>query len=65
VWFALTWARAVGGTVFLFGGVLPLVWFILSRARRLVREVEIEENEWDVYEKDWAAHEEEIVRLTK
>ena len=62
VWVTLTWMRAIGGGVFLFGGVLPLVWFILSRAGSLVREVEIQENEWDDYEKEWASHEEEIIR---
>ncbi|MBI4485511.1 MAG: cbb3-type cytochrome c oxidase subunit I [Acidobacteria bacterium] len=65
VWVTLTWLRTIGGVVFLFGGVLPLVWFVLSRGRRLVREVEIEEGEWTVYDKDWAAHEEEILRALK
>ena len=46
VWVTLTWFRTVGGVVFLFGGVLPLTWFILSRGRQLVRDVEIEEGEW-------------------
>jgi nitric oxide reductase subunit B len=59
---SLTWLRSIGGGLFLFGGVLPLVWFILSRARRLVHEIDIEEGEWTEYGKDWAAHEEEIVR---
>ena len=49
--------------MFLFGGVLPLVWFILSRGTKLVREVEIEEGEWSVYDKGWAEKEEEIVRV--
>lgn len=62
VWVTLTYLRTIGGSVFLFGGVVPLVWFILSRGRRLVHEVEIEEGEWNVYGKEWAAHEEEIVR---
>ncbi|MDO8473155.1 MAG: cbb3-type cytochrome c oxidase subunit I [Dehalococcoidia bacterium] len=61
----LTWMRTFGGAVFLFGGVLPLVWFILSRGRTLVREVEITEDEWDVYGKEWALHEPEIVRLSQ
>jgi nitric oxide reductase subunit B len=47
--------------VFLFGGVLPLVWFVLSRGRALVREVELEEGEWTVYDKEWAAQEEHIL----
>lgn len=31
----LTWMRAVGGAVFVLGGVLPLTWFVLSRRRDL------------------------------
>ena len=27
----LTWARVVGGALFVLGGVLPLAWFFLSR----------------------------------
>ncbi|OFV90385.1 MAG: nitric-oxide reductase [Acidobacteria bacterium RIFCSPLOWO2_12_FULL_65_11] len=65
VFTTLTWFRTIGGVVFLFGGVLPLVWFVLSRGRSLVREVEIEEGEWSVYDKDWAAHEPEIVRISQ
>jgi nitric oxide reductase subunit B len=65
VFATLTWLRAIGGMVFLFGGVLPLVWFILSRGRVLVRELDLEEGEWTVYDKDWAAHEEEILRALK
>lgn len=65
VFVTLTWLRVIGGVVFLFGGVLPLVWFILSRGRVLVRELDIEEGEWTVYDKDWAAHEEEILHALK
>ena len=65
VWVTLTWFRAVGGTLFLFGGVLPLVWFILSRGRQLVREVELDEGEWTIYDKEWASHEEELARVSK
>ena len=50
----LTYFRSVGIVVFVVGGLLPLVWFILSRAFRLRREVEVEEGEWTVYEHDWA-----------
>ena len=32
---ALTWARIVGGTMFVFGGVLPLAWFMVTRAAAL------------------------------
>jgi len=66
VWVTMTWFRAVGGMVFLFGGVLPLVYFVLSRGRRLVREVEVEEGEWSIYgTQAWAAQEEEQVRLVE
>ncbi len=57
VWKVLTYFRAIGGTLFIAGGVLPLIWFLLSRAGQLRRETpELEqEGEWTVYEKDWAA----------
>ncbi len=32
---SLTWARGIGATVFFFGGVIPLTWFIVSRYRSL------------------------------
>jgi nitric oxide reductase subunit B len=50
-----TYARAIGGVVFLFGGVIPLVWFILSRGTQLVREVDMGEDETTVYDTDLAA----------
>jgi nitric oxide reductase subunit B len=31
----LTWMRGIGATVFLFGGVVPLTYFIVSRSKRL------------------------------
>ncbi len=31
----LTWLRGIGATLFLFGGVIPLTWFIVSRGRSL------------------------------
>jgi len=31
----LTWARVIGGALFVLGGVLPLSWFVLSRSRAL------------------------------
>ncbi|MDD5559096.1 cbb3-type cytochrome c oxidase subunit I [Candidatus Methylomirabilis sp.] len=65
VWITLTWMRTVGGAIFLFGGVLPLVYFILSRAGRMVREAVVEEGEWTIYDKEkakereaWAAGDE-------
>ncbi len=32
---ALTWARIVGGALFVLGGVLPLAWFVVTRAAAL------------------------------
>jgi nitric oxide reductase subunit B len=29
----MTWLRSIGGVLFLFGGVIPLLWFLLSRIR--------------------------------
>ncbi|WP_337286746.1 cbb3-type cytochrome c oxidase subunit I [Candidatus Methylomirabilis sp.] len=66
VWITLTWMRTIGGAVFLFGGVLPLMWFILSRAGRMVREASVvEEGEWTIYDREkekeraaWAAGDE-------
>jgi len=57
VWQTLTYLRSIGGTLFIVGGVLPLIWFFLSRAGQLKAETpELEhEGEWTVYEKDWAA----------
>lgn len=31
----LTWARIVGGSLFVLGGVLPLAWFVLTRWPRI------------------------------
>jgi nitric oxide dismutase len=51
----MTSARTLGGLVFIWGGLLPLLWFILSRGTRLRRkEEDVEEGEWSVYEKDWS-----------
>lgn len=44
----LTYARSLGAVVFVFGGVLPLIWFVLSRGNRLQREVEVTEGEWSL-----------------
>jgi len=55
VWKTLTYFRSIGGTLFIVGGVLPLIWFFVSRAGQLKSEVESDEGEWTVYEKDWAA----------
>ena len=62
VWQFFTYARSIGGTLFIVGGVLPLVWFILSRGGRLNREsADPTEGEWAIYyAKDWAGMEGEV-----
>jgi nitric oxide reductase subunit B len=35
----LTWLRIIGGSIFTIGGVVPLVWFILSRRNKLKKNV--------------------------
>jgi len=55
VWKVLTYFRSIGGTLFIVGGVLPLIYFFVSCARHLKAESDSEEGEWTVYEKDWAA----------
>ncbi|HJL60531.1 MAG TPA: cbb3-type cytochrome c oxidase subunit I, partial [Pseudomonadales bacterium] len=51
----LTSARALGGLVFIWGGLLPMMWFILSRGNKLrLKEEDVEEGEWTVYDKDWS-----------
>jgi nitric oxide reductase subunit B len=57
VWRFFTYARSIGGTLFIVGGVFPLIWLFVSRAGSLRKETpELEqEGEWTVYEKDWAA----------
>jgi nitric oxide reductase subunit B len=57
----LTYFRSVGGVVFVFGGLLPLVWFIFSRGRNLRPENNIDEGEWTVYETEWAGQEDPIL----
>jgi nitric oxide reductase subunit B len=32
---SLTWLRGIGASIFLFGGVIPLTYFIVSRARSI------------------------------
>ncbi len=55
VWQTLTYFRSIGGSLFIVGGVLPLIWFFVSRIGQLRAEVDSDEGEWTVYEKDWAA----------
>jgi len=55
VWKVLTYFRSIGGTLFIVGGVLPLIYFFITSARQLKPEADSDEGEWTVYEKDWAA----------
>jgi nitric oxide reductase subunit B len=54
---ALTYARMPGGALFFLGGVLPLLWFVLSRGNKINTNVVEVEDEYEVYEKGWAAQE--------
>lgn len=49
----LTWLRMIGGAVFVLGGLLPLVWFVLMGAFRLQSEVDVETDEWKAYQKEY------------
>jgi len=66
----LTYMRTIGGAVFVFGGLLPLIYYVLSRAGRMRDEVDVSSNEWTDYHKEygheagreWAAQEEPKVK---
>jgi len=70
VFATLTYMRSIGGAVFIFGGLLPLIYFVLSRAGRMRDEVDVTTDEWAVYHKEygqesgkeWAAQEEPKVK---
>ena len=53
VFVTLTYMRTIGGAVFVFGGLLPLIYFIVSRGLRLRSEVDVESNEWADYQKEY------------
>jgi nitric oxide reductase subunit B len=53
VFVTLTYLRMIGGAVFVLGGLLPLIYFVLSRGFRLQRETEISQNEWADYQKEY------------
>ena len=38
---SFTWLRGIGATIFYFGGVLPLAWFVISRTKSLKKHKEI------------------------
>jgi nitric oxide reductase subunit B len=49
----LTYLRTIGGATFVFGGVLPLIYFVLQGGLRLRREVDVETEEWAIYQKEY------------
>ena len=50
----LTIMRSLGGLVFTVGGVLPLMWFILSRATRMRKTIKHDSGEWSPRADGWA-----------
>lgn len=50
----LTMMRTLGGAVFVIGGVLPLMWFILSRAGRMRPVTKEDTGEWSPRADGWA-----------
>jgi nitric oxide reductase subunit B len=53
VFVTLTYLRTIGGAVFVLGGLLPLIFFVLSGGFRLRREVDVESEEWAIYQKEY------------
>lgn len=70
VFATMTYMRTIGGSVFIFGGLLPIIYFVLSRGGRMRDEVDVSSNEWADYHKEygheagqeWAAQEEPKVK---
>lgn len=50
----LTYMRSLGGAVFAIGGVIPIIWFVLSRGPRMRREVRADAGEWSPDADGWA-----------
>jgi len=53
VFVTLTYLRMIGGATFVLGGLLPLIWFVISRGTRLQREVEVDTDEWAAYQNEY------------
>jgi nitric oxide reductase subunit B len=51
--------RTLGGVVFLFGGVFPLIWFILSRAKKMLPEASEASAPAPGGDKEWASEPED------
>lgn len=51
----LTAFRSLGGAVFVLGGLLPLMWFVLSRAGSMLPESAREDDERSACEEIWAS----------
>jgi len=55
----LTYFRSVGGTIFVFGGLIPMIWFVLSRGTELKQEeivnvTQPQEQDVIVDDEEWA-----------
>ena len=55
IFLSLTWLRGIGASVFFFGGVIPLTWFIVSRVRSL-KSFTLGFESLDKAEKDTVSH---------
>jgi len=53
----LTWFRSIGGLVFVVGGVIPLLWFVWSRAWKMRKTAPNLATEQDAQPPQWAAEE--------
>lgn len=53
VFATLTYLRSIGGAVFVFGGLLPLMYFVLSRGARMNPETDTETDEWKAYQSEY------------
>jgi nitric oxide reductase subunit B len=66
VFVTLTYLRMIGGATFVLGGLLPLIWFVLTRGLRLRKEMDVAGDEWADYQaeygkeagREWAVSEE-------
>lgn len=53
VFSTLTYMRVIGGSVFILGGLLPLMYYVFSRAGRMREEVDVNSTEWSDYHKEY------------
>lgn len=57
---SFTWLRGIGASVFYFGGVLPLVWFVITRIRSVKSWSLVESNIIDDVEPEMETAEHEV-----